>query len=159
VLLRDAVKPEDVDDPISVGRCALLRAPLLYLNWRPLPVEEILARTQTERLMKIYDLPTFSSTLEFLNMLALSTGRLLKASPIPSLSFLSFNTQTNFRPFRAVLLTSSPRRVKYSSTGTIKRSDASPNHPHCMLCIYRLGFPEAAGKLLRALKQQAKRRS
>ncbi|KAF8491749.1 P-loop containing nucleoside triphosphate hydrolase protein [Russula emetica] len=59
VLLRNVVKPEDVDDPISV-------------------VEEILARTQTERLMKIYDLPMFYSTLEFLTMLALSTGRLLK---------------------------------------------------------------------------------
>ncbi|KAI0274481.1 P-loop containing nucleoside triphosphate hydrolase protein [Russula aff. rugulosa BPL654] len=59
VLLRNVVKPEDVDDPISV-------------------VEEILARTQTERLMKIYNLPTFTSTLEFLTMLALSTGRLLK---------------------------------------------------------------------------------
>ncbi|KAF8465798.1 P-loop containing nucleoside triphosphate hydrolase protein [Russula ochroleuca] len=59
VLLRNVVKPEDIDDPISV-------------------VEEILARTQTERLMKIYDLPLFSSTLEFLTMLSLSTGRLLK---------------------------------------------------------------------------------
>jgi len=59
VLLRNVVKPEDVDDPISV-------------------VEEILARTEAERLMKIYNLPTFSSTIEFLTMLALSTGRLLK---------------------------------------------------------------------------------
>ena len=82
VLLRNIVKAEDVDDPISVGRSALLRALLRDLNSRPLLVEEILARTQTERLMKIYDLPTFSSTLEFLTMLALSTGRLLKASPI-----------------------------------------------------------------------------
>jgi len=31
--------------------------------------------------MKIYDLPMFSSTLEFLTMLALSTGRLLKVGP------------------------------------------------------------------------------
>jgi hypothetical protein len=45
------------------------------------PVEEVLARTQTEKLVKIYNLPTFSSTLEFLTMLALSTGRLLKVSP------------------------------------------------------------------------------
>ncbi len=64
---------------------------------------------QTERLMKIYDLP-----LEFLTMLALSTGRLLKASPISSPSFLSFNTQTDLLSFRAVLPTSSPRRAKYS---------------------------------------------
>ncbi|KAH9979529.1 P-loop containing nucleoside triphosphate hydrolase protein [Lactifluus volemus] len=59
VLLRNVVRPEDVEDPISV-------------------VEEILARTQTERLMKIYNLPVFTSTLEFLTMLALSMGRLLK---------------------------------------------------------------------------------
>ena len=32
VLLRNVVKPEDVHDPISVGRSALLRAPLLDLN-------------------------------------------------------------------------------------------------------------------------------
>jgi nuclear GTP-binding protein len=63
--------------------------------------------------MKIYDLPTFSSTLEFLTMLALSTGR-LKASPISSPSFLNFKTQTNVRSFRVVLPTSSPWRVKYS---------------------------------------------
>ncbi|KAI0294117.1 P-loop containing nucleoside triphosphate hydrolase protein [Multifurca ochricompacta] len=59
VLLRNVVKPEDIDDPISV-------------------VEQILARTQTEKLMKIYNLPAFNSTLEFLTMLALSAGRLLK---------------------------------------------------------------------------------
>ena len=28
VLLRNVVKPEDVDDPISVGGCAAVRAPL-----------------------------------------------------------------------------------------------------------------------------------
>jgi hypothetical protein len=88
VLLRNVVKP-DVDDPIAVGRSALLSAPPLDLNSRPLLVEEILRRMQTERLMKI-DLPTLSSTLEFLTTLALSTGRLLKASPISSPSFLSF---------------------------------------------------------------------
>ena len=113
VLLHDIVKPEDVDDPISVGRSALLRALLRDLDSRPLLVEEILARTQTERLMKIYDLPTFSS-LEFLTMLALSTGCLLKASPISSPSFLSFKTRTRFLSFRAVLPTSSPRHAKYS---------------------------------------------
>jgi len=58
MLLRNVVKPEDVNDPISVSGCALLRVPLHDLNSRPLLVEEILARTQTERLMKIYDLPT-----------------------------------------------------------------------------------------------------
>jgi nuclear GTP-binding protein len=114
VLLRNVVKPEDVHDPISIGRPALLSVPLLNLNSRPLLVEEILARTQTEILMKIFDLPTFSSTLEFLTMFALSTGCLLKASPISSPSLLSFKTQTNFHSFRVVLPTSSPWRVKYS---------------------------------------------
>jgi hypothetical protein len=113
MLLRNVVKPEDVHDPISVGRSALLRAPLRDLNSRQLLVEEILTRMQTERLMKIYDLPTFSSMLEFLSLLALSTGRLL-TSPISSPSFLSFRTQTHILSFRAVLPTSSPRHAKYS---------------------------------------------
>ncbi|KAI0315678.1 P-loop containing nucleoside triphosphate hydrolase protein [Amylostereum chailletii] len=59
VLLRNVVKVEDVDDPISV-------------------VEQILARTEKEKIMKIYNLPDFTSALEFLTMLALNTGRLLK---------------------------------------------------------------------------------
>lgn len=32
VLLRNVVKPEDVDDPISVGGCTPIRAPLCYLT-------------------------------------------------------------------------------------------------------------------------------
>ena len=59
VLLRNVVKVEDVEDPIAV-------------------VEEILLRTPRETLQKIYNLPEFGTTLEFLTMLALSTGRLLK---------------------------------------------------------------------------------
>ncbi|KAJ8074976.1 nuclear GTP-binding protein nug1 [Marasmius tenuissimus] len=59
VLLRNVVRVEDVDDPIAV-------------------VEEILARTSKETIQKIYNLPEFSSTLEFLTMLALTSGRLLK---------------------------------------------------------------------------------
>ncbi|KAF9484542.1 hypothetical protein BDN70DRAFT_903568 [Pholiota conissans] len=59
VLLRNVVKVEDVEDPIAV-------------------VEEIIARTPRENLQKIYNLPEFSSTLEFLTMVALSNGRLLK---------------------------------------------------------------------------------
>jgi nuclear GTP-binding protein len=81
VLLRNVVKPEDVGDPISVGGCAPLPT-LRDLDLGLSLVEEILARTETERLMRIYNLPTFSSTLEFLTMLALSTGRLLKVSPV-----------------------------------------------------------------------------
>ncbi|EPQ53133.1 P-loop containing nucleoside triphosphate hydrolase protein, partial [Gloeophyllum trabeum ATCC 11539] len=59
VLLRNVVKVEDVEDPIAV-------------------VEEIVARTEKETLQKIYNLPPFGSTLEFLTMLAMTTGRLLK---------------------------------------------------------------------------------
>ncbi|KAF8558360.1 P-loop containing nucleoside triphosphate hydrolase protein [Imleria badia] len=59
ILLRNVVKVEDIDDPIAV-------------------VEEILLRTERATLQKIYGLPEFSNTLEFLAMLALSTGRLLK---------------------------------------------------------------------------------
>ncbi|KAI6152723.1 P-loop containing nucleoside triphosphate hydrolase protein [Pisolithus thermaeus] len=59
VLLRNVVKVEDIEDPIAV-------------------VEEILERTEHEVLRNIYNLPQFSSTLEFLTMHALSSGRLLK---------------------------------------------------------------------------------
>ncbi|THH01610.1 hypothetical protein EW026_g1109 [Hermanssonia centrifuga] len=59
VLLRNVVKVEDVEDPIEL-------------------VEEILQRSDREALQKIYNLPEFSNTLEFLTMLALITGRLLK---------------------------------------------------------------------------------
>lgn len=41
-------------------------------------VEEIMVRTPPATLQKIYSLPEFGSTLEFLTMLALSGGRLLK---------------------------------------------------------------------------------
>ncbi|KZT30255.1 P-loop containing nucleoside triphosphate hydrolase protein [Neolentinus lepideus HHB14362 ss-1] len=59
VLLRNVVKVEDIEDPIAV-------------------VEEIVARTDSETLQKIYNLPQYTSTLEFLTMLAMTTGRLLK---------------------------------------------------------------------------------
>ncbi|KAF5352950.1 hypothetical protein D9758_007890 [Tetrapyrgos nigripes] len=59
ILLRNVVKVEDVDDPIAV-------------------VEEILLRTDKSTLQKIYNLPDFTSTLEFLTMLAMTSGRLLK---------------------------------------------------------------------------------
>ncbi|KZT03079.1 P-loop containing nucleoside triphosphate hydrolase protein [Laetiporus sulphureus 93-53] len=59
VLLRNVIKVEDIDDPISL-------------------VEEIVARTDPELLKKIYNLPQIGSTLEFLTMLALTTGRLMK---------------------------------------------------------------------------------
>ncbi|KAI0942279.1 hypothetical protein AcW1_002952 [Taiwanofungus camphoratus] len=59
VLLRNVVKVEDLEDPIAL-------------------VEEIVGRTDPETLKKIYNLPQISSTLEFLTMLALTAGRLLK---------------------------------------------------------------------------------
>ncbi|KAF8642087.1 hypothetical protein AX16_009703 [Volvariella volvacea WC 439] len=59
VLLRNVVKVEDVEDPIAV-------------------VEEVFDRTTPAVLRKIYDLPEFNSTLEFLTMLALKNGKLLK---------------------------------------------------------------------------------
>ncbi|VDB83100.1 unnamed protein product [Peniophora sp. CBMAI 1063] len=59
VLLRNVVKVEDVEDPIAV-------------------VEQILSRTEKEKIMKIYNLPEFSSPLEFLTMLSLNSGKLLK---------------------------------------------------------------------------------
>ncbi|TFY51695.1 hypothetical protein EVJ58_g10432, partial [Rhodofomes roseus] len=59
VLLRNVIKVEDIDDPIAL-------------------VEEILGRTDTETLKKIYNIPEIGPTLQFLTMLALTTGRLLK---------------------------------------------------------------------------------
>ncbi|KAF7298244.1 Proteophosphoglycan ppg4 [Mycena chlorophos] len=59
ILLRNVVKVEDIDDPIAV-------------------VEEILLRTPAETLQKLYNLPQFTSTIEFLTMAALTSGRLLK---------------------------------------------------------------------------------
>lgn len=81
VLLRNVVKVEDIDDPIAVGmqdsdHCSVHC--LIYINL----VEEILARTEHESLQKIYNLPHFGSTLEFLTMLALNSGRLLKVSSL-----------------------------------------------------------------------------
>lgn len=44
------------------------------------PVEEIVGRTPPETLQKIYKIPEYNSTLEFLTMLALTNGRLLKVN-------------------------------------------------------------------------------
>lgn len=59
VLLRNAIKVEDVDDPVAL-------------------VEQILTRTDHELLKKIYNLPQVEETLEFLTMVALTAGRLMK---------------------------------------------------------------------------------
>ena len=115
-------KPEAVDGPISVGRCT----PLPPLHDRDLGlglslVQEILARTEAERLMKIYNHPTFSSMLGLLTMLALSTGRLLKVSPVyiyilipsllPDLSPLFLTRRHPRYPLRSA---TSARRLKPS---------------------------------------------
>jgi nuclear GTP-binding protein len=80
ILLRNVVKVEDIEDPIAVG--GLLGAnPIRGMNSNlSISVEEILARTEHETLQRLYNLPQFSSTLEFLTMLALNSGRLLKVS-------------------------------------------------------------------------------
>ncbi|KAL1938053.1 hypothetical protein VTO73DRAFT_12064 [Trametes versicolor] len=59
ILLRNVVKVEDVDDPMVI-------------------VEEILSRTDLAMIKKLYNIEGFTSPLEFLTMLALTTGRLLK---------------------------------------------------------------------------------
>ncbi|KAJ6475303.1 P-loop containing nucleoside triphosphate hydrolase protein [Mycena vitilis] len=59
ILLRNVVKVEDVTDPIAV-------------------VEEILARTPAATIQKLYNLPEYESTIHFLTMAALNSGRLLK---------------------------------------------------------------------------------
>jgi nuclear GTP-binding protein len=61
VLLRNAIKVENVDDPIAL-------------------VEQILSRTDHDLLKKIYKLPQVEETLEFLTMVALTMGRLLKVT-------------------------------------------------------------------------------
>ena len=62
VLLRNVVKVEDVPDPVAV-------------------VEEILARTDVGTVKKLYNVEEYASPLEFLTMVALLTGRLLKVCP------------------------------------------------------------------------------
>ncbi|KAL5512417.1 hypothetical protein ACEPAG_3409 [Sanghuangporus baumii] len=59
VLLRNVLKVEDINDPIAV-------------------VDQILSKSPHTNLQKIYNLPPFSSSIEFLTMLALSSGRLHK---------------------------------------------------------------------------------
>lgn len=41
-------------------------------------VEEILTRTPPSTIRKLYNLPEYGSTIEFLTMLAMTSGRLLK---------------------------------------------------------------------------------
>ncbi|THH09505.1 hypothetical protein EW145_g1975 [Phellinidium pouzarii] len=59
ILLRNVVRVEDMTDPIAV-------------------VEQILNKTEAAKLQNIYNLPEFSSILDFLTKLALTSGRLHK---------------------------------------------------------------------------------
>jgi nuclear GTP-binding protein len=73
VLLRNVVKPENVGDSISLsgGASSLLLFAISSQDCHQFEEILVLVRTQTERSMKIYDLPTFSSTVEILTMLVL----------------------------------------------------------------------------------------
>lgn len=101
ILLRNVVKVEDIEDPIAV-------------------VEEILARTEHETLQKLYNLPQFSSTLEFLTMLALNSGRLLKGGTPDLLSaarhvLMDWNHQKI--PYFSVPPTIHPSSMPSATTG------------------------------------------
>lgn len=77
------MKVEDVEDPIAVGEQRY--SIYLDLSFNDTPtVEEIVARTPPETLQKIYKIPEYHSTLEFLTMLALTNGRLLKVRTLHS---------------------------------------------------------------------------
>lgn len=81
ILLRNVVKVEDIEDPIAVGELfPLVLAADSQGHIILFAVEEILLRTERATLQKIYGLPEFSNTLEFLTMLALSSGRLYKVT-------------------------------------------------------------------------------
>ena len=79
ILLRNVVKVEDIPDPIAVGEGLNTRASNFYSLLRcDSTVEQILLKTDHAKLSEVYKLPQFSSTLEFLGMLAMTNGRLLK---------------------------------------------------------------------------------
>lgn len=101
ILLRNVVKVEDIEDPIAV-------------------VEEILARTEHETLRKLYNLLQFSNTLEFLTMLALNSGRLLKGGTPDLLSaarhvLMDWNHQKI--PYFSVPPTIHPSSMPSATTG------------------------------------------
>lgn len=82
IKLRNVMKVEDVEDPIEV-------------------VEEILSRLDSATIQKLYNLPIspdglpqtdFGTTLEFLTMLAMTSGRLLKVFTFDKLFRLSVLT-------------------------------------------------------------------
>lgn len=131
MLLRNVVKVEDVDDPIAVGEKLQVQNREIQ-HTQSHAVEEILARTAIHTLQKIYNLPEFASTLEFLTMLALSKGRLLKArSVVLPLSHNDCNPSQSREEHQTLSL---PRDTS-SQTGITKRFRTFPyrlrfTHPH-----------------------------
>jgi hypothetical protein len=104
-----------------VGRCAPLPTTLSDLDLGLLLVEEILARAETKRLMKIYNLPTFSSMLEFLTMPVLNTGRLLKVSYVSIYPHPLCPSKLNAPPF----LTGQHPRYPLRSAPSARRLEPS----------------------------------
>ncbi|KAJ3762033.1 hypothetical protein EV360DRAFT_79679 [Lentinula raphanica] len=104
VLLRNVVKVEDVDDPIA------------------------------ETMRKIYSLPDYNDTLEFLTMLALSSGRLLKGGT-PDVTSAARQVITDWNhqkiPYYSIPPTihpsSIPSTIPSSMASAIPGSSALPN--------------------------------
>lgn len=130
ILLRNVVKVEDIEDPIAVGAfLGINSVPDGWIANRTVLVEEILARTEHEALRKLYNLLQFSSTLEFLTMLALNSGRLLKVSFI----FVNSDTLHNYYICREVPLIYFQPHVTFSWTGITKKSPISLSPPPSIL--------------------------
>jgi nuclear GTP-binding protein len=90
----NVVRVEDVDDPIAV-------------------VEEVLAPMDAQTLRDIYNLPRFTSTLEFLTMLTLSSGRLLKGGT-PDILTSAQHVLTDWN-HQKIPYYSTPRAIHHSS--------------------------------------------
>lgn len=89
ILLRNVVKVEDIPDPIAVGEDLFTCASNFYSLLRSgSAVEQIFLKTDHTKLSEIYKLPHFSSTLEFLGMLAMTNGRLLKVRVLRIASYV-----------------------------------------------------------------------
>ncbi|KAJ3821973.1 P-loop containing nucleoside triphosphate hydrolase protein, partial [Lentinula raphanica] len=122
VLLRNVVKVEDVDDPIAIFKTGLT------------DLEEILIRTEKETMRKIYSLPDYNDTLEFLTMLALSSGRLLKGGT-PDVTSAARQVITDWNhqkiPYYSIPPTihpsSIPSTIPSSMASSIPGSSALPN--------------------------------
>ena len=92
------------------------------ISSRSFAVEEILAQTDSATIRKLYNVKDYTSTLEFLTMVALTTGRLLKVR-------LRAHTPSFVVSKSVAPQTSSPQRVRSSLTGITRRSHTSRSHP------------------------------